>query len=116
MPVVPYHRALYEPSPATPPAKLFERANVRELGAASFFQSWQPWSLFSQPWAVRSGATEAPARIAARAKFASIREDCESTSGFHSSGTEFVAIVFVVDGRISMLTLPRAPPSYESRN
>ena len=35
----------------------------------------------------------------------------ESTSGFHRSGTEFVVIVFVVDGRISMLTLPRAPPS-----
>src|SRR5689334_123366 len=107
----PYHRAEYEPSPTPPPMNELDSAKVRALGAASFLNSVQPWSLLSQPLAVRSGATDAPERIAARAKFASVREDIESTSGFQSSGTELVEIVFVEDGRISMLTLPRAPPS-----
>src|SRR5262245_57767393 len=100
---LPYQRALYDDGPLVPPA--------RYVGPTlSFLRSVQPCSLFSQPLAVRAGATEAPARIAARAKFASTRDDSESTSGFHSSGTEFVPSVFVLDGRISMLTLPRAPP------
>ena len=87
-------------------------AYVRELGAVSFLKSLQPWTLFSQPWAVRSGADRARRRESPRGRSSrQYASDSESTSGFHSSGTELVRSVFVLDGRISMLTLPRAPPS-----